>query len=359
MSATALQSLRRAMSNAEIPALLVSDIGNLQWLSGFTGSSGQAIVTLHEARFLTDSRYTLQAKEEVKGFDVRIFASPTDSITFLAQNASELGLSALYAEAANTSYSTYIKWKDRLGSIELLPADDLFARLRMVKSAEEVDRIRHSCGIADACFSHVQRMIQPGVSEFDLSLEIEFFIRRSGAEIAFPPIVVSGERSARPHGVPSEKKLETGDFVTMDFGAKFGGYCSDITRTIVVGKASDRHREVYEAVLRAQVAAIDQAKPGMAARDLDAVARNLLAESDLAQYFGHGLGHGLGKAVHDPGRLASTSDDVLAEGQVWTIEPGVYIEGFGGVRIEDDIVLTNSGAELLTHSPKHLLELPA
>jgi Xaa-Pro aminopeptidase len=185
-------------------------------------------------------------------------------------------------------------------------------------------------------------------------LDIEFYFRRNKAELAFTPIVVSGERSARPHGVPSEKKLEKGDFVTMDFGAKVDGYCSDLTRTVVVGEASDRHREVYGAVLESQMAAIKAIKPGMKASDVDAVSRDLLASHGLAEYFGHGLGHGLGSVVHDVGRMGPTSTDTVAVGQVWTIEPGAYIPNFGGVRIEDDVVVTESGCDVLTHSPKAL-----
>jgi Xaa-Pro aminopeptidase len=224
----------------------------------------------------------------------------------------------------------------------------------MVKTSEEITKMRAACALADACYTHVLRMIQVGVTEYDIALDIEFYFRRHGAELAFSPIVVSGERSARPHGIPSEKKLEKGDFVTMDFGAKLDGYCSDLTRTVVVGEATDRHKDVYEAVLAAQMAAIEGIKPGMQTKDVDAIARELLAEKDLAQFFGHGLGHGLGSVVHDVGRMGPSATDVVEKGQVWTMEPGVYIPGFGGVRIEDDVVVTETGCEVLTHSPKHL-----
>jgi Xaa-Pro aminopeptidase len=220
--------------------------------------------------------------------------------------------------------------------------------------------MRAACALADACYTHVLRMIQTGVTEYDVALDIEFYFRRSGAELAFSPIVVSGERSARPHGVPSEKKLEKGDFVTMDFGAKLDGYCSDLTRTVVVGEASDRHKEVYEAVLAAQLAAIEGIRPGMQTKDVDAIARDILAEKGLAEYFGHGLGHGLGSVVHDVGRMGPTATDVVEVGQVWTMEPGVYIPGFGGVRIEDDVMCTKSGPEVLSQEvPKERIALEA
>jgi Xaa-Pro aminopeptidase len=201
-------------------------------------------------------------------------------------------------------------------------------------------------------------MLQPGVTEYDIALEIEIYFSRNGAELAFPAIVVSGERSARPHGHPSEKKLENGDFVTLDFGAKLNGQCSDMTRTVVIGKASPRHREVYDAVLRAQLAGLDALKPGVPAKSVDAAARSVLAAAGLDEFFGHGLGHGLGSVVHDLGRLAPTSTDTVEVGQVWTIEPGVYIPGFGGVRIEDDAVVRETGVEILNNTPKELLTLP-
>lgn len=354
-----IERLREAMASEGTPALLVSEINNVKWLSGFSGSSAMVLITPNEARFLTDSRYTLQAKEEVQGMESYTFASPVEMTDFIAQHAREMGISKLGFESTYVTYSAFEKWKAALAGIELVPTPDIFDGLRMVKTPEEVGRIRAACGLADACFTHVIRMIQPGVSEWDVALDIEFFFRRSGAELAFPPIVVSGERSARPHGKPSEKKLEVGDFLTMDFGAKVDGYCSDITRTVVVGKAEDRHREVYGQVLEAQLAVLDAMKPGALAKEIDALSREILDRKDLAKYFGHGLGHGLGSVVHDSGRLSPSSTAVLAPGQVWTVEPGVYIPGFGGVRIEDDVVVTETGVDILTRSTKELLVLPA
>ena len=262
-------------------------------------------------------------------------------------------------DGLTTVYTTWSKWKENLDAIELVPSPDLFSALRLVKSESEIALIRRSCSLADACFDRVKRLIQPGVTEMEIALEIEFYFRKQGAEIAFPSIVVSGERSARPHGKPSDKPLEVGDFVTMDFGSKLDGYCSDITRTVVVGEASDRHREIYGLVLESQLEALRTIRAGVQAKDVDAAARKVLAKGDLAQYFTHGLGHGLGRVVHDTGRLSATSTDVVEVGQIWTIEPGVYIPGFGGVRIEDDILITADGIEILTHSPKDLLVLPA
>ena len=355
---TNLSRLRSKMSESGIGALLVSDIANVKWLTGFTGSSGMVLVTESAARFVTDSRYTLQAEEQVKDMPTHWFQSPVSLDEFLAKNIAEMGVAELWFEGASVTYATFDSWRDKFAGVQLRNSSDIIARLRMVKSPGEVEFIRQACGVADACFDHIKRLIQPGVREWDINLDLEFFIRRSGYELGFEPIVVSGERSARPHGKASEKKLEVGDFVTMDFGAKVEGYCSDITRTVVVGEATDRHREIYNQVLKAQLAALEMMRPGVKAAEVDKKAREVFDELGLAKYFGHGLGHGLGSVVHDTGRMSPSSTDVLEAGQVWTVEPGVYIPGFGGVRIEDDVVVTDGGIEILTHSPKELMVLP-
>lgn len=353
-----LNRLRERLAKDGIPAMLVSDPVNVGWLTGFSGTFGRVIVTPTDAIFVTDSRYTIQASEEVKGIPVAWFASPVDGDEFVASKAKEIGVAKLGFEAATTFYSQWQRTVGKFDGVELLPVDDILSELRMVKSDDEVALIKAACGIADAGFDHIIRMIQPGVTEMDICLDLEFFMRRQGADIAFPSIVVSGNRSARPHGKPSEKKLEIGDFVTMDFGARVSGYNSDITRTVVVGEATQRHHDVYNAVLEAQLGALNTIRADALAKDVDRVAREILGKYDLAQYFGHGLGHGLGRVVHDGGRLSPTSTTVIEPGQIWTIEPGVYIEGFGGVRIEDDVLITESGIEILTHSTKEMLILP-
>lgn len=352
-----LERLRAVMAEKSIGALLVSEPTNVGWLTGFTGTYARVIVTPSHALLVTDSRYTLQAEEEVSNMPSVSFASPVDGDEFWGQRAREFGVEELGFEAASVPYRQWERWSEKTG-LKLVSVPDLISDLRLVKSPDEVAKIRRACELADAGFEHIKRMLAPGISEADIALDLEFFFRRQGAEIAFPSIVVSGERSARPHGKPSEKLLAVGDFVTLDFGAKLNGYNSDITRTVVIGEASERHREVYGLVLEAQLAALDAIRPGVLARNVDKVARDILATKDLAKYFGHGLGHGLGRLVHDGGRLSPSSDNVIEPGQVWTVEPGVYIPGFGGVRIEDDVVVTETGIEILTHTTKELLILP-
>lgn len=353
-----LDNLRSRLDDIGTDAILLTHMDNVRWSSGFTGSSAGIVLTGTGGAFVTDSRYTQQAAEQVPELDVVIYKSPQSMAEALADQAKSRNVKRLAFESEYVSVASHKTFSEAFNGIELVPFEGIAMPLRMVKTTEEVARIRDACALADACYDHIIRMIQPGVTEYDIALDIEFYFRRSQAELAFSPIVVSGERSARPHGIPSEKKLEVGDFVTMDFGAKLNGYCSDLTRTVVVGEASDRHRAVYEAVLEAQIEGLAAIRPGIPAKDADAAARDVLAKHGLAEYFGHGLGHGLGSVVHDGGRMGPTSTDTLAVGQVWTVEPGAYIPDFGGVRIEDDVVVTEDGCEILTHAPKHLQTLP-
>jgi Xaa-Pro aminopeptidase len=235
-----------------------------------------------------------------------------------------------------------------------LKADDFIKPLRMRKTPDEIAKVRDACALADKCLEHVHRLLQPGVSEMDISLVIEFFFRRQGSVISFEPIVASGPNSAKPHGHATERKLERGDFVTLDLGCKLNGYCSDITRTFVIGEASPRHVEVYEQVLRAEQECCQLCVVGASGKEIDAHARAILDEKGLAKYFGHGLGHGLGRDVHDFGSLSPSSEDTLDEGMIFTVEPGVYIEGFGGVRVEDDVLVTAAGPEILNAFPRGL-----
>ncbi len=356
MSQVQIDKIRGQLDAQGIPALLISDSLNLGWASGFTGSSGMGLVTAKEAIFITDSRYTIQAADEVKGFEVVTFGSPMTAVKVLKEHLQKLGVSKLGFETSVT-YATLEGWKKDTEGVEWVPAGEVLPPLRMIKSAEEVEKLRRACALADACFDHVCRMIQVGVSEYDIALDIEFFIRRQGAKLAFDVIAVSGPNSAKPHGRPSERKLEPGDFLTLDFGAGLEGYNSDLTRTVVVAELSERHAQIYNRVLEAQVAACEALKPGANGRDVDLLARAILDKDDLSKYFGHGLGHGLGMAVHDYGGLSQSRDQEILAGQVWTVEPGVYIPGFGGVRIEDDVHVTPDGPEILTHSRKELLVL--
>lgn len=355
---TNLQRLRDALCSADCAAMLITAPASIRWLTGFSGSFGAVLVAANAEYFLTDSRYTIQAAEQVADLPTRSFKSPQKFEEFLTDIVREAGLSQLAFDQNHVTVGSLAKWQKAMPTVELVPANDPIEQLREIKSADEIARIRSACQLTDDALTLLLDKTRPGVKEIELFWTLEDFLRPHGATLAFDPIIVSGPRTARPHGEPSDRPIERGDFVTFDIGARLDGYCSDITRTVVVGPASDRQREVYEHLLKAQVACIEAMKPGAKGRVVDSLARTILDEKGLAQYFGHGLGHGLGALVHDSGRLSQTVDHDIQAGQVWTIEPGVYIDGFGGMRIEDDIVITESGNEVLTGFPKHLIELP-
>lgn len=351
---TALQRVREAMAAAETQAVIIADIVNIQWLTEFTGSSAIAVVTSDEAVFITDSRYGVQAQEQVRDFSVEIFAVPTTQIEVLKGVLERCGVKAASVESSAT-VAQMNQWQDKLAPITITANADWLSSLRMIKSPQEIARIERACNLADACFAHIQPHFRSGMVEWDLMLEIEFYMRRQGAKVSFEVIAVSGPNSAKPHGKPTERKLQAGDFVTVDFGAIVDMYCSDLTRTVLIGEPTPRHKQIYDLVLEGQLAAIDALKPGANGKDVDQLVRDIFDREGMAQYFGHSLGHGLGRAVHDPGGLSKVRDQKIEAGQVWTVEPGIYLDGWGGVRIEDDVVVTDSGVRLLTNSPKELL----
>ncbi|MFM9872111.1 MAG: M24 family metallopeptidase [Fimbriimonadaceae bacterium] len=348
-----LTRLRERMEKESVSALLVTTIQNIRWLSGFTGSTAVALVTAEKAYLITDSRYTLQAKAEVSDLEVIIFERPQTLEECIGEQIKSLGATEVGFESS-ISYGAWKKRTETLSDFTWIDTPDMIRDLRMIKTPEEIRRIKEACKLADACIGHISGLIQAGRSEYDIGLDIEFFYRRNGAEVAFDPIVASGPNSAKPHAHPTERLIAKGDFVTIDCGGKLDGYCSDITRTFVISEATDRHKEIYNLVLQAEDECCHLLKPGSNGKEIDGHARTVLDQRDLAQYFGHGLGHGLGLDVHDPGGLSSAVDQPIKAGMVFTVEPGVYIEGFGGVRIEDDVLVTNGEPEILTNYPKEL-----
>jgi Xaa-Pro aminopeptidase len=241
---------------------------------------------------------------------------------------------------------------------ELVPVSGLVEKLRLIKTDAEIKILKEAAQIADAAFTHILSFIRPGVSELAVSNELEFFMRKQGAAASsFDIIVASGHRSALPHGVASEKLIETGEFVTLDFGAYYKGYCSDITRTITVGEPSQDLKDIYDVVLEAQLRGLDGIRAGVTGKEADALTRDYITEKGYGQYFGHSTGHGIGLEIHEGPGLSIRSDTVLEPGMAVTVEPGIYIAGLGGVRIEDDVIVTKEGNEILTHSPKELIIL--
>ncbi len=354
-----VQRLLSRMDELSVDCLFITSRSNVRYLSGFTGSAGSLLIGKEFAVLLTDKRYTLRARSEAPGFEVIVPDNPDDDI--LKTQIESRSLRKVGFEASHITVKTLEGWREKYGElgVEWVPTDGIVEELRLVKDASEIASIRAACGIADATFRHVQLFMQPETVELDVAMEIEFYMRRQGARRpAFESIVASGENSAIPHADTGERRFQPGDFVILDFGAEVDGYCSDITRTVVIGKATPEQRRIYEVVLEAQLRAIEAIKPGVKGADIDAIARQVIADAGYGDYFTHSLGHSLGLSVHDGMGFAQKSEVVLEPGMVFTVEPGIYIEGLGGVRIEDDVLVTEGGVEVLTQSPKHLMEFP-
>lgn len=347
-----LDTLRAFLAAQDLAGVIIAKPENRRYFSGFTGSSGLLLVTADKARLLTDFRYIEQANREAS--DIRVIRHGSDPFETLAAEIKAADGARFGFESDFTAWDGYRK----LSEFVVQPVPVHLDKLRMVKDEAELASLRVAVRLADNAFSHILPFLKPGVSESDIALEIEFFMRKMGAEkAAFDIIVASGPRSALPHGRASDKRIAAGEFVTMDFGAVYEGYHSDITRTVVVGKASPRQREIYDLVLAAQRAGLAAAQAGKSCREVDGVARKVIADAGFGDYFGHGLGHGLGLAIHEEPRLSPMCDIELAPNMTVTVEPGVYLPDWGGVRIEDTVVVTANGVEVLTASSKELIEL--
>jgi Xaa-Pro aminopeptidase len=349
-----LERLQQALADADLPAMLVSNVDNLRWLTGFTGSYGFAIVTPERGCFVSDSRYSIQAAQQVSCLPVETFSQPRQVVDLIEEQLAALEVARLAIDSKVVTLDIYARWRAALTGCELIAANDPIDELRRLKSAWEVARIRSACELTDACLEYLAPRITSGRTELELLQEIREYLRRHGSEPSFLPCVSSGPRSALPHGRASDRPVGDDEYVLIDLGARVDGYCSDVTRTFVAGQPTERQREIHARVLEAQQAAIAALVPGAEGQMVDHVARQSLAQHGLDGYFGHGLGHGLGLLVHDSGRLAPTVEQVIEAGQVWTIEPGVYIEDFGGVRIEDDVLVTLDGPEVLSTYPRGL-----
>nr|WP_263325756.1 Xaa-Pro peptidase family protein [Neobacillus sp. Marseille-Q6967] len=350
-----LDKLRAGFQEHGIDGILITSEYNRRYLTNFTGSAGVALISRDRALFITDFRYTEQAAKQCQGYD--IVKHPGTIHDEVAIQAKNLGIKKLGFEEDHVTFSTY-KAYEKLIESELVPVSGLIEKLRLIKTDAEIKILKVAADIADAAFKHILDFIRPGKTELEVSNELEFFMRKAGAtSSSFDIIVASGHRSALPHGVASEKVIESGDFVTLDFGAYYNGYVSDITRTVAVGQPDQKLKEIYEIVLEAQLRGMAGIKPGMTGKEADALTRDYITEKGYGDYFGHSTGHGIGLEVHEGPALSFRSDIVLEPGMIVTVEPGIYIPGLGGVRIEDDTIITKDHNEALTHSTKELIIL--
>lgn len=350
-----LQKLRSVLERLGIDGMLITSEFNRRYMTNFTGSAGVVLISGENAQFITDFRYIEQATAECEGYEiVKHAGSIPDEV---AEQAKKLGIKKLGFEQDHLTFSAYKSYEKAVEG-ELVPVSGEIEKLRLIKSEAEIKILKAAADIADAAYKHILEFIRAGITELDVSNELEFFMRKAGAaSSSFDIIVASGYRSALPHGRASDKVIEKGDFVTLDFGAYYIGYISDITRTLAVGEPDAKLKEIYDIVLQAQLRGMNGIKPGMSGKEADALTRDYITEKGYGENFGHSTGHGIGLEVHEGPTLSFKSDIILEPGMVVTVEPGIYIPGLGGVRIEDDTVITKDHNESLTHSTKELIIL--
>ncbi len=355
-----LQNAAALLPALKCDALAVTHLTNVRYLCGFSGSAGMLLLLPNEAHFITDFRYRDQAKKQV-GEGCKIHIAERGLWREAVKTIKKAGVSRVGFEAQHTSVAAWQEIEKLLKKDAKTVATSLaIENLRLFKDADELDIIRQAVAIADETMQEVLAQLHAGQTEREVATLIENGARARGATgLSFDTIVASGARSALPHGVASDKKLEKGDLVTIDMGAKFEDYCSDMTRTVCLGKSDVRQREIYELTYRAQVEACEAIAPGLGCKAADKIARDIISAAGYKKEFGHGLGHGVGIDIHEAPRLSKLGKGKLAAGQIVTSEPGIYLADFGGVRIEDMLLVTSEGAEILTQTPKPatLLEL--
>lgn len=350
-----LTLLREKLAKLELDGLLITGAQNRRYVTGFTGTAGVVLISQEDARFITDFRYVQQAKQQAIGFQVITFSDCM--YEELNKQIREMGIERLGYEEEHVTCAVFRKMQEKLKT-PLVPTTKLVEKLREIKNDQEIKLLKEAAYIADKAFNHITNVIKPGLSELEIADELEFFMRREGAESSsFQMIIASGERSALPHGVASKKLIESGDMLKLDFGALYNGYRSDITRTVAVGEPNKELKKVYSIVQGALEHCVKHLKPNMSCKEADALARNYIEESGYGPNFGHGTGHGIGLDIHEEPFLSRKSESVLKEGMVVTIEPGIYLPDIGGVRIEDDVLILSDGVERITHSNRNLIIL--
>ena len=347
-----VQAFLDKMQEKELDGIIINNLKNVYYLTGFWGSNGTVFISRDRQVLVTDARYIIAAKQEVTGFE--IFAE-RDELATIAKIAKDMGLSRIGFED-EISVSYYHRMQTAFEGMELLSQTQFVEALRLIKDETEIETIRKACSISDQAFHDALEFIKPGKTEIEIANFLDFRMRELGAAgLSFDTILASGINSSKPHAHPMHKPVELGEAITMDFGCLYEHYVSDMTRTIYLGHVSDEQAEIYNTVLKANQALIDQAKAGLGFRDFDKIPRDIIVEAGYGEYFTHGIGHGIGLDIHEEPYFSQTSTEVIKSGMVLTDEPGIYIEGKYGVRIEDDILITDKGCELLTLAPKELI----
>ena len=349
-----IEKLRVLMKEKKVDSVLISKKENVIYLSGFTGSDAILFITGTKKFLITDFRYVIQASQECRQYDIREYKiSIEDEIKLLVieNEVSNVGI-----EERDLTHFQYDKIKNKIPDIAIIYFGENLDSLRIIKDEEELENIKKSVEITDEVFKEVLKYIKPGVTENEIASEIQYHIRKKGGMgQSFEIIVASGKRSALPHGVASDKKINNKEPVVIDFGSIYNNYCSDMTRTVFVGEPAEDLLKIYNVVLKAQKDAIDFIKEGIVCREVDSIARDYIAQNGYGEYFGHALGHGVGLEIHENPRLSSKCDTVLRSGMTVTVEPGIYIENIGGVRIEDLVAISKNKAEVMTSSSKDVI----
>jgi len=347
-----VSKIREELANHELGGVIITSKQNRRYVSGFTGSDGVALITLNGAFLFVDGRYTVQAGLETAGFEIIEFKDNPYKLL------DRFHIKNLGFEDKMLSFSNYKSLKEALPKTSLHCCSWLFNEIRIIKTDDELSKIKKAVAVSDLAFSHILKFIKQGMTEIEVAVELEFFMRKNGAEgVSFDTIVASGHRSALPHGEPTDRKIMAGDMLLMDYGCVVEGYCSDMTRTIAIGEISDEKRKIYETVKNAQQAGLDVIKNGQTCKMVDYLAREVIENSGYGKSFTHALGHGVGLEVHEEPRLSPKAKGNLGTGMVVTVEPGIYIRDLCGVRIEDLVCVTKDGYTNFTSSTKELIIL--
>ncbi|MBL7127583.1 MAG: aminopeptidase P family protein [Ignavibacteria bacterium] len=352
-----IEQTKNQFNLIKIDSFLVTNLSNIRYLSGFSGSAGTLLLTKGMNYFVTDFRYKSQSKDEVNR-DFKVIIYTQNSFNYLSSLIKKHKLKRIGFESHILNVNEFITLKKKFPQVNFIPVDSFIESIVVKKTDKEIATLKKAVDITDNTFTKILNKIKPGVTEKALSAEITYIQKKLGAEKdAFDPIVASGERSAYPHAKPTDKKIQNGDLLTLDFGCVFDGMHSDMTRTVAIGNLSSEKKKIYSIVKEAQQRALEFVKAGIIAKKLDSCARGYIKGKGFGKNFGHGLGHGLGYDIHEGPRIFQKNNYRLEENIVITIEPGIYVEGLGGVRIEDDIVVKDNGCEILNKSTKELIVL--
>ncbi len=353
-----IDKIREMMKKLDIDGLFLTNLYNIRYITGFTGTTGLALISKDKNYFFSDFRYKEQGKLQVEKNGFEFVEVARGAIDLVGEYIKKCELKKVGFEDLDITVDYYMNMK-KVFDVELVGVQNNIKMIRMCKTEKEIEVIKKAIQISDIAFTETLNIIKEGVTEKEIAAYLEYIQRKNGAEsTSFATIVASGYRSAMPHGVASDKKIGKNEFITMDFGCYYDGYVSDMTRTIFYGdEITEKHKEVYNTVLEAQLLGVNNIKSGMKTNEIDELVRDYISNKGYGEYFGHGLGHGIGLEIHEMPYLSPKSNIELVENMIVTIEPGIYLESFGGVRIEDDVVITKKGCEILNKTTKELIVL--